>query len=93
MRAAIGVAIAIGAAAPAFAGAFEDAQARGRLLVGVRADYPPFAFIDNEGRNAGFEIDIARFLALRLMGSENRLRLVPVVGARRIEALGERRVD
>jgi polar amino acid transport system substrate-binding protein len=78
---------------PALAGAFEDAQARGRLVVGVRADYPPFAFIDSEGRNAGFEIDIARFLALRLMGSENRLRLAPVVGARRIEALAEKRAD
>lgn len=76
-----------------FAGAFEDAQARGRLLVGVRADYPPFAFIDSEGRNAGLEIDIARFFALRLMGSENRLRLVPLAGARRVEALADRRAD
>ena len=80
-------------APPAQAGAFEDAQARGRLVVGVRADYPPFAFIDSEGRNAGFEIDIAKFLALRLMGSENRLKLAPVVGARRVEALAEKRAD
>ncbi len=61
--------------------------------MGVRADYPPFAFIDSEGRNAGFEIDIARFLALRLMGSENRVRLVPLVGQRRIEALIDKRAD
>jgi len=72
-RAAVGAAVAALALSPcwagaALAGAFEDAQARGRLVVGVRADYPPFAFIDSEGRNAGFEIDIARFLALRLMG-------------------------
>lgn len=80
-------------ATDAFAGAFEDAQARGRLQVGVRADYPPFAFIDGDGRNAGFEIDIARFLALRLMGSENRMRLVPLASWQRIDALQERRVD
>lgn len=78
---------------PAAAGAFEDAQARGRLLVGVRADFPPFAFIDSEGRNAGFEIDVARFLALRLMGSENRLKLVPLAGFRRLDELIDRRVD
>ncbi|MCK6454064.1 MAG: transporter substrate-binding domain-containing protein [Alphaproteobacteria bacterium] len=78
---------------PARAGAFEEAQARGRLLIGVRADYPPFAFIDGEGRNAGLEIDIARYLALRLMGSENRLRLVPLAGYRRVDGLLERRVD
>jgi polar amino acid transport system substrate-binding protein len=82
-----------GDAPSSWAGAFEEAQARGRLLVGVRADYPPFAFIDGESRNAGFEIDIARFLALRLMGSENRLRLVPLAGTQRIDALMERRVD
>lgn len=77
----------------ATAGGFEDAQARGRLQIGVRADYPPFAFIDGESRNAGFEIDIARFLALRLMGSENRLRLVPLASWQRIDALLERKVD
>ncbi len=93
LRAAAGAFFAVAVSAHALAGAFEDAQARGRLLVGVRADYPPFAFIDSEGRNAGFEIDIARFLALRLMGSENRLKLVPVTGSRRIEALSEKRVD
>jgi polar amino acid transport system substrate-binding protein len=74
-------------------GAFEDAQGRGRLLIGVRADYPPFGFIDGEGRNAGLEIDIARYVALRLMGSENRLKLVPMAGFRRIDGLLERRVD
>jgi polar amino acid transport system substrate-binding protein len=88
----IGLALA-GFARPAVAGAFEDAQARGRLQIGVRADYPPFAFIDGESRNAGFEIDIARFLALRLMGSENRLRLVPLASWQRVDALLERRVD
>jgi polar amino acid transport system substrate-binding protein len=86
-------AVWLAAATPARAGAFEDAQARGRLTVGIRADYPPFAFIDGEGRNAGFEIDIARYLALRLMGSENRLRLVPLAGLQRVDALAERRVD
>ncbi len=93
VRAVVGAVIAILPASPALAGAFEDAQARGHLLVGIRADYPPFAFIDSEGRNAGFEIDIARFLALRLMGSENRLKLAPVTGSRRIEAVAEKRVD
>ena len=93
LRAALGAYFAVLISVNALAGAFEDAQARGRLLVGVRADYPPYAFIDSEGRNAGFEIDVARFLALRLMGSENRLKLVPVTGSRRIEALIEKRVD
>ncbi len=84
---------AAAAGGPALAGAFEQAQARGRLLIGVRADYPPFAFIDGEGRNAGLEIDIARYVALRLMGSENRLRLVPLAGYRRVDGLLEHRVD
>lgn len=80
-------------AAAARAGGFEDAQGRGRLAIGVRTDYPPFAFIDGESRNAGFEIDVARFIALRLMGSENRVRLVPLAPWQRLDALGDRRVD
>lgn len=78
---------------PATAGGFEDAQARGRLAIGVRTDYPPFSFIDGESRNAGFEIDVARFIALRLMGSENRVRLVPLAAWQRLDALNERKVD
>jgi len=81
------------AASDAVAGGFEDAQARGRLAVGIRTDYPPFSFIDGESRNAGFEIDIARFVALRLMGSENRLLLVPLAPWQRVEALMAKRVD
>ena len=49
--------------------------------------------VDGEGRNAGLEIDIARYIALRLMGSENRLKLVPMAGFRRIDGLIERGVD
>ena len=78
---------------PARAGAFEDAQARGRLMIGVRSDFPPFSFIDGEGRNAGFEIDIARYMALRLMGSENRLRLVPMAAWQRVDGLMQRHAD
>jgi len=92
VAAAIGVACLL-SYGEVLAGAFDEAQARGRLHVGVRADYPPFGFIDGEGRNAGFEIDVARYLALRLMGSENRLRLVPLAGFRRIDGLLERRAD
>lgn len=63
---------------------------RGAVVVGVKADYPPFGMIDPEGRPRGLEIDLANELAKRL-GAE--LRLVPVTGANRLQRLEEGAVD
>ncbi|MFD0667263.1 transporter substrate-binding domain-containing protein [Ramlibacter sp. MAHUQ-53] len=66
------------------------AQARGALAVGVKADYPPFGFLDAQGRPQGLEVDLARDLARRLNVS---LRLVPVTGANRLQKLEDGSVD
>ena len=33
---------------------------RGRWIIGVKCDAPPFGYIDMRGENAGFDVDIAR---------------------------------
>ncbi len=55
-------------AAPAggAAGAWQTVQERGRLIVGTSADYPPFAFYNDNFELEGYDIALARLLGERL---------------------------
>ncbi|MFI4987099.1 MAG: transporter substrate-binding domain-containing protein [Alphaproteobacteria bacterium] len=41
----------------------EIVKSRGKLLVGVKYDTPPFGFVDKDGQVAGFDVDILREVA------------------------------
>jgi polar amino acid transport system substrate-binding protein len=60
------------------------------LVVGVKADYPPFGYRDKSGAIVGFEPDLAADVARRL-GVE--LELVPVTSGARIPNLQTGKVD
>ncbi|PWB63815.1 MAG: ABC transporter substrate-binding protein, partial [Deltaproteobacteria bacterium] len=72
---------------PASAGGLDDARSRGKLLVGVKTDFPPFGYLDPAGKPQGFDVDIARYLARALFEDEGRLELVPVTSGSRIPFL------
>jgi polar amino acid transport system substrate-binding protein len=63
---------------------------RGEIIVGVKADYPPFGSIDAAGTLVGIEPDLAADLARRLGVG---LRLVAVTSASRLQKLEEGSVD
>jgi len=49
-----------------------EVQKRGRLIVGVTSEIPPFGFIGPDGQMEGFDIDIAKIIAKGLFeGSDN----------------------
>ena len=50
-----------------------EVRARGRWIIGVKCDAPPFGYIDARGRNAGFEVDIARWFARFAFGRADRV--------------------
>ena len=75
---------------PAAAGTLEDVKARGKLLAGVRFDSPPYGSIDANGKNVGFDIDLAKEFAKRL-GVE--IEFVQVTGKTRIPMLESGKVD
>jgi ABC-type amino acid transport substrate-binding protein len=78
----------------AIAGGLEDARRRGKLLVGVRTDFPPLGYMDASGELQGFEVEIARYLAKALFSDDNqRLQLVPVTAESRIPFLYNGLVD
>jgi polar amino acid transport system substrate-binding protein len=71
----------------------DDIKARGKLIVGIKNDYVPFGFLTKDDQLKGFEIDLAKFIAGTLVGSESDIELVPVVASNRIELLNAGRID
>ena len=66
---------------------------RGTLVVGVRYDLEPFSFIAPDSQLAGLEIDLARELARRWLGSPDAVRFVQVRTDTAFDHLTEGSVD
>ncbi|WP_397454074.1 transporter substrate-binding domain-containing protein [Pseudomonas sp. NA-150] len=79
-------------AAPS-AGYLDKIKARGKLVVGVFTDKPPFGFVDEKGKYVGFDTDIARQFAKDLLGDESKVEFVAVEPASRIPFLQSDKVD
>ncbi len=66
---------------------------RGRFNIGIKCDSPPFGYIDVRGRNAGFDVEIARWFSRFAFGKANRVNLTCVTTPAREPALTSDRVD
>ena len=78
---------------PATAGTLDEIRSRGKLVVGVKTDYAPLGFIDASGRNAGVEVELAKFIAEQLLGNPAKVDFVPVVFKNRVDYLLSGRID
>jgi polar amino acid transport system substrate-binding protein len=85
-----GIALAMLGATAARADALADIKSKGTLVVGTKADYRPFGYLDPSGKIVGFEPDLAADLAKRL---GVKLELVPVVASNRIQFLQQGKID
>ena len=63
---------------------------KGKMVVGVKADYKPYGYTDPSGKIVGLEIDLANDIAKRL-GVE--IELIPVVATNRMEFVKQGRID
>ena len=63
---------------------------RGKLIVGVKADYKPYGFLDSSGAIIGIEPDLAKDVADKL-GVE--VEYVPVVSSNRMQFLEQGKID
>jgi polar amino acid transport system substrate-binding protein len=68
-------------------------KSRGFFNIAVKCDSPPFGYIDVRGRNAGFDVEIARAFSRFAFGKSNRARLSCVTTPAREPALTSDRVD
>jgi polar amino acid transport system substrate-binding protein len=70
-----------------------NVKERKRWIIGVKCDFSPFGYIDAQGHNAGYDVEVARQFALLAFGKPNRVNLVCVTTPSRIPALQSSRVD
>ena len=72
----------------------EKIKERGQIIIGIKPDSPPFAFVNPKGEYIGLEVDIARYITRKILGSEEKVQFVPVFDAsQRRELFKQDRVD
>lgn len=71
----------------------EAVTKRGKLIVGVKVDYPPLGYLDANGKNAGYEIGVVKKMAEYAFGDENAVEFVPVNATNRIPYLESKKID
>ncbi|WP_019851415.1 cysteine ABC transporter substrate-binding protein [Desulfitobacterium sp. PCE1] len=75
------------------AGSLEEIKQRGTLRIGVFSDKPPFGYVDSNGQNQGFDVEIAKRFAKDLLGDESKVEFVLVEAANRVPYLESNKVD
>jgi polar amino acid transport system substrate-binding protein len=70
-----------------------DIKARKRWNIAVKCDQPPFGYIGLQSRNAGFDVEIARWFSRFAFGKSNRVNWTCISTAAREPALTTGRVD
>lgn len=67
--------------------------ARGKVVCGVHTSLPGFGYLDENGRNIGFDIDFCRAVAAAVLGDPEKIEAVPITAADRGPALQTGEVD
>jgi polar amino acid transport system substrate-binding protein len=83
----------LGRGSPAAARPWSEVVSSGQLRVAVKDNLRPLGFRDPEGKLQGFEIELARELGSRLLGSREAVELVPVANVERLQAVAAEEVD
>ena len=73
---------------------YDEIIKRDVLIVGVKTDSKPFGYISSVTNSPeGFDIDVARYIAQDILGSERKIKFVSVTPNTKIEALTSGEVD
>jgi polar amino acid transport system substrate-binding protein len=70
-----------------------DVKSRKRWVIGTKCDFSPFGYIDTQGHNAGYDVEVGRQFAELAFGKSNRVSFFCVTTPSRIPALQSKRVD
>ncbi len=74
-------------------GSLAQIKAADKIRVGVFGDKPPFGYVDANGKNQGFDVEIAKELAKDLLGSPDKVEFVLTEAANRVEYAKSGKVD
>jgi ABC-type amino acid transport substrate-binding protein len=85
--------ILAGLATSATAGTLDDVKKRGKLVVGTKTDFPPFGYVDAQGKNLGFDVEAGQIFAQALFGDPGKVEFVAVTSGNRIPFLQSGKID
>lgn len=66
---------------------------RDRLVVGVKTDTYPFGYMDEKGHFAGYDAALSRLIARGILGSDKKVKFVPVTASDRMMKLYSGDID
>src|SRR5437763_1453144 len=69
---------------------YDVVKKRATLIAGVKNDYPPFGFVDGDGKWVGIEVDMSKYIADKLGVA---LKMEPVTSRTRIPLLVNGNID
>ncbi|ACB34403.1 extracellular solute-binding protein family 3 [Leptothrix cholodnii SP-6] len=88
------LALALLAAAPAFAGKTLDTiKQRDQILVGVSTGVAGFSAADSQGKWTGLDVDVGRAIAAAVLGDADKVKWVPLASPQRFTAIQSGEVD
>ena len=70
-----------------------EIRRRGKFIIGVKCDNPPFGYTNVRGQNAGYDVEIGRWFASFAFGSKKKVEFQCVTTQSRITALQAKRID
>ena len=79
--------------APGYGEILARVQERGRVVCAGRTDLLGFGYLDADGRNIGFDIDLCRAVAAAVLGDPEAIEIVPVTAAERGPVIQTGEVD
>ncbi|MBE9478706.1 MAG: amino acid ABC transporter substrate-binding protein [Chloroflexi bacterium] len=79
--------------APGYGEVLVRVQERGRVVCAGRTDLLGFGYLDDDGRNIGFDIDLCRAVAAAVLGDPEAIEIVPVTAAERGPVIQTGEVD
>ena len=89
----IGLSLTYATSTAQAAGELEKIKQQDKIRIAVFSDKPPFGFVDENGKNKGYDVYLAKRIAKDLLGDENKVEFVLVEAASRIEVLQANKAD
>jgi len=72
---------------------FTKIKERGKIIAGVRYDARPFGFVNEDQQVRGFDIDLCREIAYRILGNRDAIEFQQVTSSNRIFSITSGAVD
>ena len=72
---------------------YDEILSRDKIKIGINFNFKPFGFIDKNGNYAGYDVDLAKYIAQYIVKSPEKIEIIPVTLADRLLKAATGEVD